>query len=243
MGKIVLFDLETTGTSVQDDKIVQIAMLKLEDGKEIGMYESLVDPKMVIPAEATEVHGITNEMVLKAPEFEEIAQQVYDFMVGCDVGGYNVVRFDMPLLAQEFDRCDMVVFDWQYKIADAFAIFTKHNPRNLAAAYKFYTGEEMVDAHDAMADTRATQAILRGQVSQHYEGKYSRDEFHAISVGDVNYCTLFRKLYKDDHGVIRYAFGKSKDKAVREDSQYAAWMLKSDFPKAVKNILKSELGW
>lgn len=243
MGKIVLFDLETTGVNTQEDRVVQIAMLKLENGVEVDKYETLVDPQCVIPTEASEVHGITNDHVKDAPLFEEIAEEVYNFMAGCDIGGYNVVNFDMPFLAYEFDRCGMVVFDWEYMVADAFKIFQKNSPRDLAAALQYYCQKEIEDAHDAMADTRATQEVLRAQVSKHWEGNYNRSEMHNVSVGDEKWCTVFRKLYKDDQGHIRYGFGKSKDKRVKEDTSYASWMLRGTFPKAVKDILKKELGY
>src|SRR5690606_21879962 len=157
---IAFFDLETTGINLQTDRIVEIAILKINpDGSE-QLYLKLVNPEMPIPAQATAVHNITNEMVADKPTFKQLAPEVLEFIHNCDLGGYNINRFDVPLLAEECYRSGYDLMIDSRKMIDVQVIFHKMEERTLKAAYKFYCQKDLVDAHSAETDTKATFEIL-----------------------------------------------------------------------------------
>ena len=164
---IIFFDLETTGINITSDRIVEISYLKVyPNGKEIATTY-LVNPERPIPAEATAVHKITNEMVADKPTFKEIAKLIAKDIEGCDIAGYNSNRFDVPLLMEEILRAGVEIDLSKRKFIDVQTIFHKKEQRTLTAAYKFYCGKELIGAHGAEADTKATYEVLKGKLDKY----------------------------------------------------------------------------
>lgn len=249
---LVIFDLETTGINVALDRIVEIALIKVNiDGSE---EEKLfrVNPGVSIPKEASEIHGIYDEDVKDEPKFFQIAKQIASFIEGCDLGGFNSNRFDIPLLSEEFLRADLNIDLKRAKFVDAQTIFHKMEKRTLEAAYKFYCGESLENAHSALADTRATLEVFKSQIDR-YEGvEYvEKGVVSTPIVNDIAKLSEFsaHSKFADYAGRIGYnekgeeifTFGKYKDKVVADilakDSGYFGWMLNSDFPLYTKKVL------
>jgi len=237
---IVFFDLETTGLDISKDRIVQIAAIKIKpDGsqEDLNFY---VNPCMDIPAEATAVHGITNDDVFEAGRFEEYSEIIYKFFKGCDLGGYNLLRFDIPLLSEEFAKCGFSFPDESVKVIDVQNIYFKKEERTLRAGYKYYMGEELENAHDALADIRATAQILNCQINMYDDIGNTVDKLSEFSTGDM--IDFAGKLKKNDKGEICYAFGKWINQPVRYHLDYANWMINQDFfPFQTKQILQKIL--
>src|SRR5660397_41038 len=166
---IVFLDLETTGINIVTDRIVEIALIKVHVNGTEEEKQLRINPEMPIPLETSLIHGIYDEDVKDAPTFKEVAKTLAKFIEGCDFGGFNSNRFDIPLLAEEFLRADIDIDFKKHKFIDVQAIFHKMEKRTLAAAYKFYCKQELVDAHSAMADTKATYEVLKAQLD-HYQG-------------------------------------------------------------------------
>ena len=219
---VVFLDLETTGINIVTDRIVEIALLKVHlDGHE---EEKLlrINPEMPIPEEASKIHGITDEDVKDAPPFKEVAKTLAKFLEGCDLGGFNSNRFDIPLLAEEFLRADIDIDFKKRKFIDVQAIFHKMEKRTLAAAYKFYCNKQLVDAHSAMADTKATYEVLKAQLDVYkdavYEDNHGKKSIPIVndvqklsefSSYDRNVDFVGRIVY-DENGVEVFNFGKNK---------------------------------
>lgn len=250
---IVFFDLETTGTDVALDRIVEIALLKIQpDGSEVP-YRKLVNPGRPIPPESTEIHGIKDSDVAAAPLFKGIAREVAAFITGCDLAGYNSNKFDIPLLAEEFLRAG-VDFDLRKcRFVDVQNIFHKMEKRTLSAAYKFYCDSDLHDAHSAMADTRATYEILKAQLDRYQEVPYDdgRGKQFLAVVNDVAKLSEFSaqtrnvdfmgRIIYNENNVPVFNFGKHKGVPVADvfvrDPGYYGWVLKSDFPEFTKKVL------
>ncbi len=250
---VVVLDLETTGMNIVTDRIVEIALLKINlDGSEEEKL-MLINPEMNIPPEVSQIHGITNEDVKDKPTFKEVAKILAKFMEGCDLCGFNSNRFDIPLLAEEFLRADVDVDLKKHKFIDVQAIFHKMEKRTLAAAYKFYCNKELVDAHSAMADTKATYEVLKAQLDV-YQGVVFDDgkgvkttpivndveKLSEFSSYDQNVDFVGRIVY-DEKGVEVFNFGKNKgipvEKVFREQPGYYGWMMESEFPLYTKKVL------
>ena len=170
---LVVFDLETTGLDLVNDRIIQISYIKVSTNDAEGEEQRkslFVNPGISIPLVVQELTGITDEMVKDAPTFKQLAKSLADTFTGCDFAGYNSNRFDVPMLAEEFLRAG-VDFDFsKSRLIDAQSIFYKREPRTLAAAYKFYTGRKMEEdfrAHRADEDTEATYRVLQGQLDKY----------------------------------------------------------------------------
>lgn len=234
---LVFFDLETTGTDIAKDRIVQISVLKLHpDGSEV-VKTRLLNPGVPIPHEATLVHRITDADVAGQPRFADVAKSVLEFFAGSDIAGFNSNRYDLPLLVEEFGRCGIAFPEPEARLIDVQVIYHRKEERTLAAAYRFYCNKSLDDAHDAEADVRATLAVFTQQLEQYDDIGNSVEELHAYSRSDtiVDYG---RKLGRNEKGEIVYAFGKNRGKPVLNDREYAEWMLKGDFPQSTKNILR-----
>ncbi len=237
---VVFFDLETTGTDIARDRIVQIAVLKVQpDGKE-EVRTRLINPGIPIPAPATEVHHITNDDVADKPTFRDVAKGLADFFRGADIAGFNSNRFDMPILVEEFGRCSIAFPEEDAKLIDVQVIYHRKEERTLAAAYKFYCSKNLEGAHDAEADVRATLEVLTKQLEKYDDIGSTIDELHRYSNSDsiVDYG---RKLMRNESGEIVYAFGKNRGKRVLDDPSYAQWMLTGDFAESTKNVLRKLL--
>lgn len=238
MKPIVFFDLETTGTSVVNDKIVSIALILITPNGSETHTSFLVNPGIPIPKEASDVHGITDDMVNEKPMFADIANGIFDIFKGADVGGFNSNSFDVPLLAEEFARCGLDFMSEKRRFFDAFMIFRKKERRDLTAAYQRYCGKELEGAHDAMVDIKATLEVFRAQMKEYPELK-DLDTLHEFCEFGDRADFTGHLVY--DNGVLTYNFGKHKGKPVKQESSYAVWMLNQDFSSVTKNLLKKEL--
>ena len=236
---IIFFDLETTGVDTSKDRIVEISMIKvMPDGEEI-IKTRRINPEMPIPPEATEVHHITDEDVKDCPTFRQIAKSLYQFMLGCDFGGFNSNRFDLPMLVEEFLRAGVDVDFKNRKFIDVQNIFHQMEQRTLVAAYKFYCDKDLTEAHSAEADTLATYEVLKAQLDR-YDilendiealAKFSSRGETADYAGRIGY---------NEMGDEVFTFGKHKDRVVSEifatDPSYYAWLMNGDFPAYTKKI-------
>jgi DNA polymerase III subunit epsilon len=250
---VVVLDLETTGMNIVTDRIVEIALLKINiDGSEEEKL-MLINPEIPIPPEVSQIHGITDEDVEDKPTFKEVAKNLAKFMEGCDLCGFNSNRFDIPLLAEEFLRADVDIDLKKHKFIDVQAIFHKMEKRTLAAAYKFYCNKELVDAHSAMADTKATYEVLKAQLDM-YNGVVFDDGKGVKTipiVNDVEKLSEFSsydqsvdfvgRIVYDEKGIEVFNFGKNKgvpvEKVLREQPGYYGWMMDSEFPLYTKKVL------
>ncbi|MFN4007644.1 MAG: exonuclease domain-containing protein [Chitinophagaceae bacterium] len=236
---LAFFDLETTGISIGRDRIVEIAIVKLTPTGERLTKRKLINPEMPIPVEASAVHGITNDMVANAPTFKQVANEIKQFIDGCDMAGYNCNRFDVPMLIEEFGR---VGIDWnpqQAKTIDVQRIFHIMEPRTLSAAYKFYCNKTLDNAHSAEADTVATLEVLEAQVERYPEIGNTIDSIWKIA-GEpdlVDYARRFVML----NGIEVFNFGKHKGRSVadvlKQEPSYYDWMMAGDFPYNTKQKL------
>ncbi|WP_297889265.1 3'-5' exonuclease [uncultured Capnocytophaga sp.] len=237
---ICFFDLETTGIDIIKDRIVEISILKVYPNGNKESKTWLVNPTIPIPKAASDVHGITDERVANEPTFKELAKQIHNMIKDSDLAGYNSDRFDIPLLAEEMLRAE-VDFDLGNRVSvDVQTIFHKMEQRTLSAAYKFYCGKDLIDAHTASADTNATYEILKAQLD-----RYDSLENNIKKLSEFTY----RKQIADFAGFIGYnakgeeifTFGKHKGKRVEdifdEEPGYFGWLLGADFPLYTKKIL------
>jgi len=250
---LVFFDLETTGINVVKDRIVEISYLKVHpNGKEESMT-TRVNPTIPIDPKSTAIHGITNDDVKDAPTFASIAKNLAKDFEGCDFAGFNLNKFDIPLLVEEFLRAE-VEFDPRHrKIVDVQVIFHKMEQRTLSAAYRFYCKKELDGAHSAAADTLATFEILKAQLDCYQKTEY-KDPTGKISQPIVNDMELLAnfsshnknadflgRIIYDEEGDEVFNFGKYKGKKVTEvlerDPGYYGWMINGDFPLYTKKVL------
>jgi DNA polymerase-3 subunit epsilon len=237
---IIFFDLETTGINIAADRIVEISYLKVDQNGNETSKTMLVNPGMPIPEKVTAIHGISDEDVKDAPTFNEIAKSLAREFEGCDLAGYNSVKFDIPLLAEEFLRSGVDVDLKRKKFIDVQVIFMKMEPRTLSAAYKFFVNKELDNAHSAEADTRATYEVLQAQLDRYPNlendmGKLAEFSAHTRNVDFAGRIVL------DENDVEVFNFGKYKGKPVREildkDPGYYGWIMNGDFPLYTKKVL------
>lgn len=237
---IVFIDLETTGINVSSDRIVEISALKISpNGKEQWMT-TLVNPEMPIPAKVTAIHGISDSDVTGAPTFREIAKNVASFLEGCDLAGYNAMKFDIPVLAEEFLRTNVDFNFRKRKYIDVQIIFYKKEQRTLAAAYQFYCNRELENAHSANADAAATYEVLKAQLDTYPDLENDIEKLSEFSAFNNN-VDFAGRIILDENGIETFNFGKHKGRAVeevfREEPAYYSWMMNGDFPLYTKKIL------
>ena len=244
---LAFFDLETTGTRIGRDRIVQIGIVRLLADGTRERFQTLIAPGIPIPAEATAVHGITDADVADAPSLEAMARTILDELAGCDLAGFNLLRFDIPFLAEELHR---VGFDWDHaslRVVDVQRIYHRMEPRNLSAALRFYCGREHDDAHDALADVEATADVLLAQLERypdHLQGTV--DMLGELSGDRERSPDPAGKLRFDDAGNICLAFGKyqgwSLENIGRNDPGYLQWLLsKAELPGSTLAVMRSAL--
>ena len=237
---IAFFDLETTGINVATDRIVELSVVKVLPGGEEHWFTRRVNPELPINPSATAVHGISDDDVKDEPAFKDIARELAAFLEGCDLAGYNAVKFDIPVLAEEFLRVD-VDFDLRKrKSVDVQVIFHKMEQRTLSAAYKFYCDKSLENAHSAEADTRATYEILKAQLDRYSNLTNDIDKLSDFSAYNKS-ADLAGRIVFNKEGVEVFNFGKHKGRPVeevlKEEPGYYAWMIKGDFPLYTKKIL------
>ncbi len=240
---IAFIDLETTGVNIGTDKIVEIAMVKiLPDGSRL-IKRKLINPQMPIPPGATDVHGITDDMVKDAPNFKQAANEIKQFLDNCDLGGYNSNRFDIPMLIEEFLRAGLEFSTEGICMVDVQKIFHMMEQRTLSAAYKFYCNKNLENAHSAQADALATSEILEAQIERYTNIGNTIGSIVKFTGEDelVDFARRFIRI----NGVEIFNFGKHKGKPVAEvlknEPQYYDWMMKGDFPMNTKQKLSEIL--
>jgi len=237
---ICFFDLETTGTNVAKDRIVEISILKVLPNGNKESKTWLVNPEVEIPDEVVAIHGISNEKVAGEPTFKELSKEVYKMIKDCDLGGFNSDRFDIPLLAEEMLRAD-IDFDMKRMVSiDVQTIFHKMEKRTLGAAYKFYCEKELTDAHSAEADTHATYEVLLAQLDRYSELENNVKKLAEFST-HRQFADFAGFLGYDEDGDETFSFGKHKGKKVLEvlekEPGYFGWILNADFPLYTKKVL------
>lgn len=237
---IVFFDLETTGVNVNKDRIVEICVLKINTNGKEEVKTWLVNPGRPIPPETTAVHGIKDEDVKDKPMFKELAKSIATMIEGCDIAGFNSNRFDVPLLAEEFLRAE-VDFDMRSrKFIDVQTIYHKNEPRTLSAAYKYYCGDELKNAHSAEADVRATYEVLKSQLDKYDNIENDMAFLADYSTYNKNADYSGRIVFNDKDQEV-FNFGKYKGRPVEDvfakDPSYYAWMMNGDFPLYTKKVI------
>ncbi len=254
---LVFFDIESTGLNVIRDRIIQLAMVKVfADGRPQAALEMLLHPGEVpISQEAQQVHGIRLENLAGKPTFQEVAPQIYDFIGSADLGGYNSNRFDVPMLMEEFARAGFDFDITSRRLIDVQRIFYRMEPRTLAAAVKFYTGQTIENAHNALADVRATIAVFEGQLEMYKDQDFQDTDGSIIEKplgrdmdAIADFCTdnssldVTGRLKLNQDGVAVFNFGKYQGKPVGEvcakDPGFYNWILTKDFTQEVKQMVK-----
>lgn len=237
---LVFFDLETTGINVSKDRIVEISVLKvMPDGTE-HKKTWLVNPTIPIPEKVSKIHGIYDKDVKDKPTFKDLAKEILEFFEDADLVGYNSNKFDIPLLVEEFLRaeCDFDVKNRRF--IDGQVIFFKKEPRTLSAAYEFYCGKKLENAHSAEADVFATYEVLKAQIERYDDLKNDVTQLSKFSSQSKN-ADFAGMITFNDEGVETFNFGKHKGKPVREvlekEPGYYSWIMGADFPLYTKKIL------
>ncbi|MCQ2351092.1 MAG: 3'-5' exonuclease [Paludibacteraceae bacterium] len=238
---IIFFDLETTGVDVCNDRIVEIGYIKVfPNGTEESKCIRL-NPERHIPEEATAVHHITDADVANCPTFKQKAAELAEIFKGCDLGGYNSLKFDLPLLAEEFMRAGADIDLKKAKMIDVQNIFYKMEPRTLIAAYKFYCGKNLDDAHAADADIRATYEVLKSQIDRYPSDLQNDVAFLSDFSTHSKFADFAGHIVYDESGAEVFNFGKYKGQKVsdvyKKDSGYFGWLLQADFPLYTKKLL------
>jgi DNA polymerase III subunit epsilon len=237
---IVFLDIESTGLNIGTDRIVELALIKVKsDGDKITKTYR-VNPEMPIPEVVTKIHGITDLDVADAPTFKMIAGEVAALIKGCDLGGYNSDKFDIPMLAEEFARVGYDIDLKENKFVDVQAIFFMKEPRNLSAAFKFYCNKDLTNAHSALADVEATWEILQSQLEKYSDLEPTVEALSMIGQGN-RFADFAGRIVFNDNGEEVFNFGKYKGERVLEvfarEKSYYDWMMKGDFPAYTKRVI------
>ena len=252
---LVFFDIESTGTDVVKDRIIQIALVKYsKDGSKPIEKNILMNPQYPIKPDAIKVHGITVDMVRNKPTFKEYAIELLDFLGDADLGGYNSKRFDIPMLIEEFARVGIDFSVQNRRLIDAQQIFYKMEPRTLKAALKFYCGRNLENAHDAMSDTKATADVFWGQIEKYKDVNYIDKDNQIIEspikndvqsihdfISNDNNVDFTGRFSRNSEGNIVFNFGSNKGQEAYKNPNTLKWIINKDFPAQVKNIAKAIL--
>ncbi len=238
---IVFFDLETTGIDITSDRVVEISILKIDPSGKEEWLTSRINPGVPIPPAATAIHGITDADVANAPTFAEIGNKLAMFIGYSDIAGYNALRFDVPLLAEEFIRAN-IDFDFKNRrYIDVQVIFHKKEQRTLIAAYQFYCNKQLNDAHSAKADTAATYEVLKAQLDTYGDLENDIDKLAEFTDANGRSVDFLGRIILNDKGEETINFGKYKGKTIKDillvDKGYLDWILRSDFPLYTKKVL------
>jgi len=237
---IIFLDLETTGIDVSSDRIVEISMVKVQPDGARDVKTRRINPGIPIPAAATAIHHITDEDVKDCPSFGQIARSLAQYMEGCDLGGYNSNKFDIPILAEEFLRAGIDVDLKKRKMIDVQNIFHQKEQRTLVAAYKFYCEKDLTEAHSAEADTLATYEVLLAQLDR-YPDLRNDVEFLADYSARSRFVDYAGRIVLVDKDVEVFNFGKHKGRPVAEvfrtEPSYYTWIMEGDFPQYTKKVV------
>lgn len=243
---LVMLDLETTGLDIAHDRIIEIALIKIETDGSRSTYSKRVNPQMPITPESSMITGITDEMVKDEPTFEVIAEEVATFIGNADLGGYNSNKFDIPVLAEEFLRAKSDFDVSARKFIDVQNIFHKMEQRTLAAAFQFYCGQTMENAHNALYDTQVTLDVFMAQLEKYPDLSKDVEGLSEFSrQGNNEIADFAGRLAKNKDGQVLYNFGKHRGKTVEEVARiepgYFGWMMDADFPLFTKQVLRKEM--
>ena len=236
---ICFFDLETTGAKVGKDRIVEIAILKVNTDNQESHKVWRINPEMDISFQAIQVHGISNDMVKNEQNFQYYSNEIHEFIKGCDLAGFNAIKFDIPILVEELIRAD-IDFDFsKVRMIDSQVIFHKKEPRNLSAALKFYCGKTLENAHSALDDTMATFEVFKAQLEK-YDDLEPDIDFLSEYTKRSNNLDFAGKIRIDADNDAIFAFGKYTGQKVldvfKSDKGYYSWIMKGDFPEYTKKI-------
>ena len=242
---IVFIDLETTGLSPTWDRIVELTALKVfPDGSE-ELKSTRINPEMPIPEEVTAIHGITDSDVSDKPKFRQYARSLVEFFDNCDIGGFNVKKFDLPLLESEFKRAGVEFSREGRRILDSQVIYHQMEPRNLAAAYLRYCGKELENSHSSQSDVRAAYEIMDAQLETYPELSRDTDELHDLcNLRDPTWIDQDGKFVWSGDGAA-FGFGQYKGKLLvdiaRHDPDYLEWMVGDNFSSEVNQIAEQAM--
>lgn len=246
---LVAFDLETTGIDFEKDRIVQIALVRVEPDGRRATFATLVNPQRPIPPEATRIHGISDLDVQDAPLFAQIRIQVEEIFKNADLAGFNSVKFDLPLLQAELKRAGGLLDLRGVRHLDAMRIFHAMERRDLTAACRFYCGKDFAAAHDALADAEAALEVLDAQIGRYPDLPSDLDGLHRFCNPDEGkYLDLRGKLAWTGAGEAVLTFGKFQNRSLqdvvadKDGRHYLQWMLGKDFDEEVKGIVREALG-
>lgn len=242
---LAVFDIEATGTNPRADRIIELSVCKIMPDSSRHLFEFLVNPGVPIPPETTEIHGFSDGDVADCPLFADKAHEIADVFDGCDLAGYNLIRYDIPILCEEMIRAGLVTDLAERRVVDMQRIFHQREPRDLSAALKFYCGELHLDAHGATADVMATIRVLEGQMQKYPDLPHSVDELSG-------YCDFRKPDWVDRTGKLRWkdgevvlGFGKRQGEVLKDlivnDPGYIDWMLKSNFPRDTHDIVRAAI--
>jgi DNA polymerase-3 subunit epsilon len=239
---LALFDLETTGLNISTDRIIEIAILKLLPSGERESFVQRINPEIEISAESQEIHGISQDDVKDEPVFAKVAKNIVNFIGNADLSGYNVVKFDLPMLVEELLRANVDFSLEGRKVVDVQHIFHMKERRDLAAAFKFYCNKEIVNQHSAKADIEATEEVLQAQIDRYEDIGNTIDNIYEFTGRPLeNMVDLAGRMIKNEGGEVVFNFGKHKSKKVfdifEKDPAYYGWITKNDFPQHTKQKL------
>lgn len=250
---IAFFDIEATGLNVTKDRIVEISVLKINSNSTREIRTWLLNPEYPICEEASMIHGYSNDDLVDQPTFKQVAKDISKFFANCDLAGYNALKFDIPMLVEEFLRANVDFDVKKRRLIDVQNIFMKMEQRSLSAAYRFYLGKEFLNAHNAEADTIATFEILEAQLDRYTDTEYIDKEGNKSIpvINDIQSLNDFSRHHKNadlmgqiifnKEGKETINFGKYKGKTVEEifskDPSYYSWIMKADFPQYTKNLI------
>lgn len=249
---LVIFDLETTGINIAEDRIIEYSFVKINPDNSREIKTQRINPTIPIPIESSLIHGLYDKDVTDAPTFKMVAKNLAKWLEGCDLGGFNIIKFDVPVLVEEFLRAEVDFETKNRKLIDAQRFFHLMEKRNLTAAYKFYCDKDLTDAHSAEADTLATLAVFEAQVEK-YQGKEVKDnlgkpigtfENNMEKLHDLTFTKMAdlagRMVYNHKDEIV-FNFGKHRGKPVVEvlkrEPSYFDWMMKGDFTRDTKRRL------
>lgn len=239
---MAFIDLETTGIQVATDRIVEIAILKVQPDGSQTVKTMRINPERPIPPESSAIHGISDADVANEPTFKDVASSMFKFLFECDLAGFNSNKFDIPLLVEEFDRAGIEFDVNNRKLIDVQNIFHKLEQRTLSAAYKFYCNQSLENAHSAEADIRATFDVLKAQIERYDSLENDTDFLHEFSRRSNNVDLAGRFVYNDKKEV-QFNFGKHRGRLVadvlKNEPGYYGWMMQGDFPVETKRVLKA----
>ena len=250
---IAFFDLETTGLNVSHDKIIEISIYRINVDGTNEQRTWRINPGIPIPPETTAIHGISDADVANEKTFKQTAPEISKFIGNCDLAGYNILKFDLPLLVEEFIRAGINFDPKERKLIDVMNIFMKMEPRTLKGAYRFFMHKDFDNAHSANADTFATYEVLMAMLDKYQDTEYTdnkgvtskpvvndMDKLADFSSHHHN-ADLMGQIVYDDHGNAVFKFGKHKDERVedvfKKEPQYYDWIMRSDFPEYTKRVV------